>query len=532
MADKVISKIDAMGVSKDIHDARISDFDQVPTSSSLNCVTAKGIVEAGNAIADKILKGISAGVKDLSALDINGNPTGGVNTANTYVITEPGTYKIPVVYGNGIKNGQPNPTAYTLKVPDDSPETSWYGNFVNYLGNTITNPYIEKDTEHAVASAELLWQTYTNMVTSVSVALGVECSEIVVEIELVPKNNGIAVVAAKDENGDIMWSWTLWMVADKSDFSEDFIIGKGYDLTETIDNDGYHNVSVIESNPSITYTVLKRPLCTVWNGNDRSHIKTAVYNFGRKDPFPPQSFDDADNYIPVYDINGNAVDISAFGSAHDYDQQKTVANAIKTPASPFIAYESNGTWESSRSIGNFWNNQGHFYSTSTMIGNNLGQYNSTAYDGYGTNEKTAVKTIYDPCPYGYMVPTSLVFTGFQNTFTNIKQTITNNESETVRLLTGWNNGIRLGKFTTDTEGYLIPDNGQYEYDSGKPSAEYDYGQYFYSDIAQNAATPQLFLAHSFTIQKTNDTTFHVAFHEMVSAAGLGGVIPMKDWSTE
>lgn len=531
MADKVISKIDVAGVSKDIHDARIPDFDQVPMSGSLNAVPGKGIIEAGNALADKILKGVSSSVTDLSKVDINGNPTNGINTANTYIITAPGQFKIPVVYGNGIKDGQPNPTAYTLKVPDDSPQDNWYGDFINYLGNTITDPYIEKDTGHSVSSAELLWQTYTSSVTSVSVSSGADCSEIVVEIGMIPQNNGIAVVAAKDENGDIMWSWTLWLVADKSDFSESYIIGKGYDLTLVKDSTGNNRANVIETNSSITYTVFNRPLCTVWNGSDKTRIKATAYNFGRKDAFPPQDFDNAGSYMSVYDINGNIVNISSLGTINDSNPEKTIANAIKMPTSPFIQYTNNGTWENSYRIGNFWNNQGHFYSTSSMIGETATQYSSIAYDGYASNEKIAVKTIYDPCPYGYMVPTSGVFNGFANAFANTKQIINNNESSVIRLLSGWNNGIKFRKSATDTQGYWVPDNGLYGVGTGKPVVNYTYGQYFYSVIVQNP-DPSKFSIHTLNIQKTSDTVFTVSLGERLSAAVFGGIIPMKDWSTE
>lgn len=533
MADKVISAVNAAGITKDIHDARIPGIDQVPTSGSQNSVRSKDIIKVGNALADKIIKSASDGTTDLSTLDINGNPTFSINTANTYVITSPGTYKIPVVYGNGIKNGEPNPDAYTLKVPDDSPRTTWYGDFINYLGNKITSPYIETDTNHTATSAVLLWQTFTNIVTNVTVAAGTDCSEVIVNIGRIPKTNGVAVVAVKDENGDIMWSWTLWTVSDKNDLGETNITGRGYDLTiSTNQFTRVDSVVPIMSNSSLISTVLNRPLCSVWN-SDKTQIKTTFYNYGRKDAFPPEDFVNSGNFITVYDINGNTVSINTLGTMNDRNAQKTVANAIKMPTSPFVSYEANGTWANTYQMTAFWNNQGHLYSTSAMLAEKTENTNSIIYDGIATNANLAVKTIYDPCPYGYMVPTSLVFNGFFATdeFVITKQTITNNNTTVFRLLGGWDHGLKFRVSASDNTGYLIPENGMLASGTGKPISGYTYGQYLYSVVQQNAgANTDKFIIRTFNIQKTTDTSFTISTLESDIPAVFGGIIPMKDWS--
>lgn len=65
---------------------------------------------------------------DLSMQDIYGNTTS-QNTANCYVVKEAGTYKFPCVYGNAIKNGATNATAYLNN------GGTYSHNFVNYAGN-------------------------------------------------------------------------------------------------------------------------------------------------------------------------------------------------------------------------------------------------------------------------------------------------------------------------------------------------------------------------------------------------------------
>ena len=51
-------------------------------------------------------------VIDLSLVDINGNYTAVRETANCYVVKQPGKYKFPLVYGCGIKNSSKNPESY------------------------------------------------------------------------------------------------------------------------------------------------------------------------------------------------------------------------------------------------------------------------------------------------------------------------------------------------------------------------------------------------------------------------------------
>ena len=52
------------------------------------------------------------------------------NTANCYLVNAPGIYSLPLVYGNGIKNGGSNTSAYNKS------------HFKNHRNAEITDPYI------------------------------------------------------------------------------------------------------------------------------------------------------------------------------------------------------------------------------------------------------------------------------------------------------------------------------------------------------------------------------------------------------
>lgn len=78
-------------------------------------------------------------------------------TSNCYIVAGPGTYVIPLVYGNGITNGKVNTIAYN---PGVSQNNAW-PKFVNFAEQEIKSPYINKDLalngEHQVQAATLIW---------------------------------------------------------------------------------------------------------------------------------------------------------------------------------------------------------------------------------------------------------------------------------------------------------------------------------------------------------------------------------------
>ena len=313
---------------------------------------------------------LNGAAQDLSYFDVNGIGTILRNTANTYVVRGTGVYKFPLVYGNGIKNGLANSQAYTRQ------GTSYTADFVNHLGNTLTSPYIEQNTGCTAASAGLLWQTGTSLITSVSLVQGSDCKYIQFVVGSIPATNGLAVLWVKDGNGDIMWSWTIWLTAD--------------DLTP----ETYTNHTEVE------YDMMPENLGTIWN-SDKTKCVSPFYQWGRKDALGIASAYNSATMMTVYDIDGNDVTLGNYGVAGDSDQGGTVrsvANAIKMPDKFFLPYDStNYNWNNLGWFNNFWN---------AAI---------TTEANRDDNQSTAIKTIYDPCPMGYMLPAGRFATGFTTT---------------------------------------------------------------------------------------------------------------------
>ena len=120
------------------------------------------------------------------------------NTANCYVISSTGSYKFPIVYGNGIKDDKINKEAYTKK------SSLYNADFVNHLGNIITSPFIELNQNCTVNSAGLLWQTAESMISNISIEDDPYCKFLQFTVNSIPAINGMAVLYVKDSNDNIM----------------------------------------------------------------------------------------------------------------------------------------------------------------------------------------------------------------------------------------------------------------------------------------------------------------------------------------
>ena len=332
---------------------------------------------------------------DLSMHDLNGNTTSR-NTANSYLISAPGHYRIPLVYGNAIKNGGNNTGAY------QTGNTAPYclNKFKDHNDQDITDPWIEKTNGGANAGingAKIVWSDEKDLVTSPTIAH--ISGDGFLDFEVKPDNikSGNAVVAVMKGN-TVVWSWHLWFapksalntiaVTNHTNYTYNFteeILGwkpKGEVTTyntprtvkvkveQTIANGGVKQVTVL----NITQN----------NGGKKGGI-TTYYQFGRKDAFPGMD----ETQLPQGSINKNA------------GNNMSIINGIQNP-------ENFYTW------GTTWYNNpptGYTYS-------NLWSAENTT-DGF--NDNAVIKTVYDPCPAGFKIPASNAFTGFtsdgQNQYT-------------------------------------------------------------------------------------------------------------------
>jgi len=187
---------------------------------------------------------------DLSKVDIFGNETGTINTANCYVVRNEGDYCFPLIYGNAIKNGRDNKEAYK----NNKPENVLFFNYIDYKGRIITDPYIKDKIE----KVGVIWKSK-----------GIELKKLEYKNNYLyftlikdkkAKQGENALIAIYDEEGKVIWSWHIWFY--EGDLNPIYF--------------GDHPRKKTTKN----YQFAILPVNLGWNGEIGTY-----YQWGRKDPF-------------------------------------------------------------------------------------------------------------------------------------------------------------------------------------------------------------------------------------------------------
>lgn len=314
------------------------------------------------------------------------------NTANCYVIGAPGYYSFPLVYGNAIKGGAVNSSAYS-----STAKTSRYilNPFINHAGTGITGPYLT-DNGCVPAKAELVWQDAPSLVSEIRYNSGSNGGNISFKVDKNTIQQGNAVIAVKDASGDVLWSWHIWVTDE--------------DVNNTIEVTNHQNVKYrfmpVHLGWCDEYIVTydARDCKVRFTAGDRTKDITVsqrsntgimgcnhpFYQWGRKDPFCPSN--DRDGNKIWYDANGTPSDANVKVEAFPYGME-CIRKYILNPG----VMQGNGQKNGDNTYYNLWSAN-----------------NNTA----SANDNPVVKTIYDPCPVGFKLPASNAFTGFTTTGEN------------------------------------------------------------------------------------------------------------------
>ena len=364
------------------------------TGQAMLQVETIGGLSERNGILKKYPKGSASNYYDLSLHDVKGNSTLR-NTANCYVISHPGYYKIPLVYGNAITNGEDNFIAYA----PSGAGWSLLKPFKDHNNQDITNPWIEKTNggaNNGVDGAKLVWADEAGLVqfgTNKIVRDAGGNAFVLFEVPMANIKNGNAVIAVT-KGGVVVWSWHLWFV------QEDVL------NTITCVNDENREYKFIQEPLGMKYTAWSGTTYTVprsvrvkivqkyGQGSPTTPLEgiititqkpseiirqgfTTLYQAGRKDAFP------GTDAIQEGNFNKSA------------GNNMSIPNGIQHPEN---FYSGGTSWTSPLPTGYAW--------TNLWSANNL---------TLTINDKSIIKTVYDPCPAGYKMPPpnafSFVFKG-------------------------------------------------------------------------------------------------------------------------
>ena len=352
---------------------------------------------------------------DLSSHDIYGNPVVAKNgylgtTANCYVVSAPGWYRFPAVYGNAIKGGSDNFASYN----GDS-GTNRFGAFKNHLNNDIQGPWITKAVADGgngivIDGVSILWDDADDLITSDDITKPFYKDDYIY-FHVGHITNANAVITATS-GGTVVWSWHIWAVADPgntlttvkiqqnlkgangADFKYQSVYGDNGEFFQTMDlgQNDYEDTKVDPRFCDVRFVqkYKDKTIDTVTvrfrqsGVKDRDNVSNALtYQWGRKDPF-----------------SGKTATVAYQNASVD-----DVAEAIKHPD---IMYRAplTASWSNSLRVDNLWNANTDYSPTSMLY----------YVDGNDSDRRDRMvqKTIYDPCPPGFCIPNLFAFTAFND----------------------------------------------------------------------------------------------------------------------
>lgn len=388
------------------------------------------------------------------------------NTANSYLISAPGYYRIPLVYGNAVKGGTTNESSYKTAHTG----TDILSNFKDHLGNDITTPYINvQNASNPATQASIVWMDQQALVDGLSVTNNGDKSFVNFHVSAANIKNGNAVIAVKSADGTIMWSWHLWFdhsdalstIACTNHEGDNFKVTKnilGYTL--------YKWKSTSYESPRVARMKIEQE---VGNGAKKSayititqspyaerEYSTALYQFGRKDAFPGTNTLYESTFV---ENGGNNI---------------SIVNAIQNPGT---FYTDGNKWDTEYRYFNLWSMQ---TTSQTDV------------------SKTLIKTIYDPCPVGFSMPPLKTFSGVTIT----GKTNTNNKD--INALGDWDQGWHFyAKDSSSPSTVYYPAIGSRTAKEGKLYGVKDRGYYWVGVPSSTSAGNNLDIRNTIVIPANN-----------------------------
>ena len=207
---------------------------------------------------------------------------------------------------------------------------------------------------------------------------------------------GNLILAGRDAKGEIVWSWHIWFT----------------DEPEMMKSNSF---VVMDRNLGATYAPVSPNEPT---GAQLSETYGFYYQWGRKDPFLEKS-------TSVYKFDSSSGTYSSSSSAFATEAtvaNKTVANSVQNPMTYHLASEWRKTLYNPNDVDLIYQyyttlytyildqdntSQNQCFSSMVHPENRQSLWGYSAAKGYGV---TTTKTMYDPCPPGYIVAHYLVWT--------------------------------------------------------------------------------------------------------------------------
>lgn len=439
----------AGGTSAQPYDATVSvqtGTDNSSHTTALRNATAKGTADTPYNLANQT----------------DGGPTD-ENTANCYVVSAPGYYSFPLVYGNALKNRSTNESAYKT----GNTGSDILSNFINHTGAAITDPYIRKNINCTPGKAELVWQDAPDLLTNIEYN-NAGNGFITFSVNRNTIRQGNAVIAIRDTENKILWSWHIWVTDEDLSQTIEITNHQGYKYRMLPVNLGWCDANAVtyaERSCKVKFTAggesqtitVKQASNSITTGGNCTY-----YQWGRKDPLRPS--DGSSGNKTWYDKNG-------------------------TPSTDGPATE------------NFFNGiiciMLYIFKPDVMQSVNVGD-NTYINLWNANNDNLVVKTVYDPSPVGFKLPPGNVFTGFTKTGGNVQTPFEVNGT--------WDDSLKGWYFYTDSsksKTIFFPTSGCRD-EEGNSVKINQFGYYWYAFPSSKSGGDSLYFLQMFVQPNVNN----------------------------
>ena len=413
--------------------------------------------------------------RNLGNYDIYGRSYGGwstsssvpFETANCYIVSAPGWYKIPAVYGNGYKNGKINHEAFTNTAPGQYLMNETFQRIKQSGQSQIRGPWITRNVGSTVNgepnagdgltynSPWKVWEDVDGMVTVPSdqtvssTANGYDPHYIYFYVDPDKMGNGgnAMIALANSAFSLIVWSWHIWVVP-KSRLDNSFTKEVFYWRTPSrrdYNYDGYEvtlgpiipggsaqlgvnemmdmNLGFVEGLPGRTCLVRFQQKSSGKTGTvymiqdgDPDTAAAVHYQWGRKDPMWPVGNDPDNKPIYYYHQVGNYK--TRVETTSSQQPSECWGDRTYTDYESYTDFDAAGIDKAIRNPDVFLGSEEYGgngkYMWSRKRYDNLWDMSVTSYvwseDEH--RDQTVIKTVYDPCPPGFKVPNEYAFTAF------------------------------------------------------------------------------------------------------------------------
>lgn len=379
----------------------------------------------------------------------------GENTRNNFNVRRNCVYRVSIDVRNITDQHNPSSNCYIVK-PGEKLSFEPYNRIEKGGGYNISTYLDPNVTTKKIAYARIIWQTKNcigdntdgNLVHFDINNENPRNSKIIIERTGVEGN---ALVGAFNSKNEILWSWHIWVTPNEPDNIANAVIyttyrwdTKGIYPNERVPGYGIMpcNLGALDFRSDNDMPKYSIPSGTIF---PYSQIRTfgMLYQWGRKDPFPPMIFSTG-----TEDANGNLEYTNEYTGEHYANDNQTIVNKTSdynanpntylfysvlggnqnNPVQYAIAHPTVYMSGTTSTSGNAYNRKNGDWcgvnagNTDGLWGGTKGSggyaikedYTTKAhlYDNYGE------KSIFDPCPQGWRVPPGDLWLGFTSTGLN------------------------------------------------------------------------------------------------------------------